>query len=186
MRFKRPVAAAAALFFSISLTTNAFAGSKAFDDYGKGASIGIPVAAGLISLIKHDNEGLLELGEGFALTMAATYGLKHTVHRMRPDGSDNQSFPSGHTSAAFAGASYLQFRYGWEYGVPAYVLAAAVGWSRVDAREHHWTDVIASAVIANISAVLLTDRFRGSPVRLGVMTGEDADRTYGVVAQMDF
>ena len=42
----------------------------------------------------------------------------------------------------------IQKRYGWHYGVPAYMAATYVGWSRIDNDEHYWEDVIAGAVIA--------------------------------------
>ncbi|RMF07697.1 MAG: phosphatase PAP2 family protein [Alphaproteobacteria bacterium] len=162
------------------------AGSDAFTTYGDIASWGVPVAAGVISMVKEDNDGLLQLGTGFALSMAATYGLKKTVNRTRPDGSDDESFPSGHTARAFAGASYLHYRYGLKYGVPAYILSAAVGASRVDADKHHWTDVIASAVLTNLVALAVTDRFEDSAVEVGLMMGEDEDNTYGVAARLRF
>ena len=42
--------------------------------------------------------------------------------------------PSIHSAVAFAGASYIQRRYGWKFGAPAYALAVDVGWSRIGAR----------------------------------------------------
>ena len=39
----------------------------------------------------------------FTVNAGVTYALKHTVHSTRPDGTDNRSFPSGHTSIAFCG-----------------------------------------------------------------------------------
>ena len=39
------------------------------------------------------------------------------------------SFPSGHTSAAFTGAAFMDYKYGLKYGLPAYILASFVGWS---------------------------------------------------------
>ena len=47
----------------------------------------------------------------FGLNAGVTYGLKHTIHKMRPDGTDNRSFPSGHTSIAFCGATNLMHEY---------------------------------------------------------------------------
>ncbi len=71
----------------------------------------------------NDGEGLLQLTEGAVYTALATHTLKFAVNKERPDGGD-YSWPSGHTSAAMQGAAYLQFRYGWEYGVPAYAGAS--------------------------------------------------------------
>nr|WP_279347234.1 phosphatase PAP2 family protein [Govania unica] len=118
--------------------------------------------------------------------MGATYGLKKTVHRERPDMSDNESFPSGHAARAFAGASYLQFRYGSAYGLPMYLASGAVGWSRVDARKHHWTDVIASGVLTTAVAWFTTSKYQDIPVNVSLMMGEDQNRTYGLAANMQF
>ena len=57
--------------------------------------------------------------------------LKVAVGRERPNGQDNKSFPSGHTSNAFAMASVAQLHYGWKIGVPAYALAGLMGASRI-------------------------------------------------------
>ena len=42
---------------------------------------------------------------------AVTYSLKHAIHEKRPDRTDNYSFPSGHTSFAFSGATVLMHEY---------------------------------------------------------------------------
>ena len=72
-----------------------------------------------------DHHGLGQLGLAYASTMAVVYILKPIVDRTRPDG-DGQSFPSGHAASAFVGAAFLQRRYGWRFGVPAYALANLV------------------------------------------------------------
>lgn len=111
------------------------------------------------------------------------HGLKRAVDRERPDGG-GLSFPSGHTSGAFSGASYLHYRYGWEYGLPAYLTAAAVGYSRVVADKHYWTDVLAGAAIANLSAFLLDDPINQ---RVTVLPMLDARKpSFGIVASIRF
>src|SRR3546814_3471276 len=52
-------------------------------------------------------------------------GLKEVFPSRRPDGSDDKSFPSGHTSTSFAAAATLHNRYGWEAGLPAYEIGRA-------------------------------------------------------------
>ena len=136
----------------------AHAGSGLFESYGDVGRIAIPTIAALIAMAKEDAEGLTQFRDISAVTFGTVYGLKRAVDRDRPDGGVH-SFPSGHTSAAFAGASYLHYRYGLKYGFPAYLAASAVGASRVHAGRHHWTDVLAGAVIANLFAyyVVKTD-----------------------------
>lgn len=91
----------------------------------------------------------------FALNAGVTYALKHTVHEMRPDGTDNHSFPSGHTAIAFCGATTLMHEYRkvspW-IGVAGYAVATGVAVDRVRRNRHHWYDVAAGAVIGCASA----------------------------------
>jgi membrane-associated phospholipid phosphatase len=121
----------------------------------------VGVAALLVSSLavpaaKQDWQGFREaafsdaLGEGFALAGKAL------VHEERPNHKDNNSFPSGHSALAFAAATTLYRRYGWEYGYPAYGVAIVTGYARVAAREHHWWDVVASAVFSTGAAWLVT------------------------------
>jgi membrane-associated phospholipid phosphatase len=76
--------------------------------------------------------------------------LKVTVRRERPDGSNTQGFPSGHSSNAFALATVAELHYGWKVGVPAYALAAAVGYSRMVRDKHYVSDVVAGATLGYI------------------------------------
>jgi membrane-associated phospholipid phosphatase len=56
---------------------------------------------------------------GLALDFALTGVIKLAVGRDRPDYSNRLSFPSGHTSFAFAGSTVLARRCGWPVGLPA-------------------------------------------------------------------
>ncbi len=133
------------------------AGNDTLTTYGDIGQLAIPAIAGVIALVKEDDaEGLVQLGLTSVVTIGLTYGLKYSVDRERPNGG-GQSFPSGHTASAFMGASFLHYRYGWEYGVPAYAAAALVGYSRVAADKHYWEDVVAAAVLANITAYIFTN-----------------------------
>lgn len=122
-------------------------------------AVGIPVVAGSVALFKEDYDGFWMFAKGAAYTLAATQALKYTVREERPNGEDDLSFPSGHSSSAFQGASYLQFRYGWKYGLPAYISAGLVGYSRVENDHHYWRDVIAGAVLATTIQYLVTDAY---------------------------
>ena len=85
-----------------------------------------------------------------AVSSGATWGLKHAVHRRRPDGTDNRSFPSGHATVAFAGATILYKEYHQQsewIGVAGYAVAAAVAADRVRRNRHHWDDVAVGAAI---------------------------------------
>ncbi|MBO4965346.1 MAG: phosphatase PAP2 family protein [Muribaculaceae bacterium] len=122
-------------------------------------ALALPVATLAGVLIMQDWEGLKE-GLFTGVTAAgATYMLKYTVNERRPDRSDSHSFPSGHTTVAFATATFLQRRYGWKVGVPAYALSVYVGWGRCFSKKHHWWDVLAGAAIGTASAWIFTTPF---------------------------
>jgi hypothetical protein len=72
--------------------------------------------------------------------------IKLAVRRERPDGS-KYSFPSGHSTTAFATASVLQRHYGYKIGIPAYTLAAYVGGARIAGNRHYLSDVIFGAAV---------------------------------------
>ncbi len=116
----------------------------------------VAVAAGGMTLMQNDREGMVQLVKSAALDLAVTYGLKFSVHERRPNGEDNQSFPSAHTSVAFTSAEYLRKRYGWVYGIPAYGLASFVAYSRVESDKHYAKDVIAGAAIGIASSYIFT------------------------------
>jgi hypothetical protein len=81
------------------------------------------------------------------LGQAYAQALKFTVGRERPDGSNDQSFPSGHAASAFATATVLQRHYGWKAGVPATVVAGYVATARVHDNKHYLSDVIFGGAI---------------------------------------
>ena len=90
------------------------------------------------------------------IIMFASVGiLKNTAHVTRPDGSDNHSFPSGHTAQAFLGAVMIQREYGYKsvwYPIAAYTVATSVGVIRVLNNRHYTSDVLVGAGIGMLSA----------------------------------
>lgn len=84
-------------------------------------------------------------------TMKTSFGVK------RPDGSNNHSFPSGHTATAFVGAHILFKEYKdvspW-IGIGGYAIATATGAMRVYNKKHWVSDVVTGAGIGILSAEL--------------------------------
>jgi len=62
------------------------------------------------------------------------------------------------------GATFIHQRYGREYGVPAYVAATYVAYSRVQADKHFVEDVVAGAAIGIFSSLYLTTSYKGFEV----------------------
>ena len=108
-----------------------------------------------LSGISTRHQRAAELGSALLQAQAVegltTQALKYAVGRSRPDGG-HYSFPSGHTSSAFATADILLQRFGWRAGVPAYVAAAYVAASRLSERQHYPSDVVFGAAVGIASA----------------------------------
>jgi hypothetical protein len=91
-----------------------------------------------------------ELVQAQLISQLLTYGIKGTVQRSRPEGG-GFSFPSGHTTAAFASATVLQRHFGWKVGLPAYGAATYVAASRVQGRRHYLSDVAFGAALGVVA-----------------------------------
>jgi membrane-associated phospholipid phosphatase len=105
------------------------------------------LALGSTFLWKDDTNSTIQFSKTLVGTLALSYGLKLIIHKPRPNNENNNSFPSAHTSVAFASAGFIHERYGWKFGVPAYVLASYVGYSRIKAKKHDGWDVGVGALI---------------------------------------
>ena len=96
---------------------------------------------------------------GLATNAATTEVLKYSIHEMRPDGSGNNSFPSRHSSWAFAAstlASNYLYRHSPWYSLGAQFIATGIGAQRIVARRHYASDVVAGSLLGIASAELGT------------------------------
>lgn len=98
-----------------------------------------------------DPEGYRRAVGMFKATSYATLvttGLKYTVREPRPIDSDwKNSFPSGHSTTAFAFSGYVAAEHGWAWGIPATLISTFVGYSRINDNMHWLHDVVAGATI---------------------------------------
>ncbi len=122
---------------------------------------------------------LVNSASSILISSGTTYVLKHTVKSRRPDGTDRHSFPSGHTSFAFAGATILHKEYGklspW-ISIAGYGVATATAVDRVLRNRHRWTDVAAGAAIGILGTELgywLGDKITGENSRYQVGLSAD-------------
>jgi hypothetical protein len=133
-----------------------WAGPRAWQTAADVGQVGLVAMALGKSVYEGDGQGLRQLAWTEGSTVVATEALKYAIREERPNGRNEQSFPSGHTAFSFAAAGYVQRRYGWEWGLPATVAATLVGVSRVQSRDHHWYDVVAGAALGEGMAWIFT------------------------------
>ncbi len=132
---------------------------------GNGGMVWIALAAALLLGKRTRKFGLLIGASLLAASLLGNLALKPLIARPRPflampevpmliDRPGGYSFPSGHTISSFAAAMVLWF-YSWKLALPATVLAAAIGFSRVYLFCHYPADVLVGALLGSAVAVLL-------------------------------
>jgi hypothetical protein len=113
----------------------------------------------------------LELGT-FGVTELGTTVLKYTTDRQRPNRTDNQSFPSGHASGAFAVSTLSNrnldlmdmpdgLRTGLQVG--NILLASGSAWARVESNDHFPSDVLAGAALGHFLSAFIYNGFMNMP-----------------------
>jgi len=147
-----------ALVSSASFSVDASNADKwdTFTDVGAYGLIGVALA---MPAYKRDWDGFRQAGYSIGSAVGVGYIGKSVITEERPDKSGDDSFPSNHTAGAFAAATTLNLRYGWQVGLPAYGLAALVGVGRVEADKHYWKDVLAGAALGSVAGWLFTDAY---------------------------
>ncbi len=131
------------------------------DDWAEASDVirtALVIAAIGAPLVDGDTAGAIQAGASVGTAFLVTEGLKETIPSLRPNGRDNRSFPSGHTSSSFAAAATITERHGLGAGIPAHIAAAFVGLARIEAREHRLRDVLVGAAIGEAAGLLITRR----------------------------
>lgn len=101
-----------------------------------------------------------DLFRAHAINALLTHAIKRTINRARPDGSP-YSYPSGHTSSAFAAAGVIAHDVGPKWGLVARGGAVIVGLSRLQENVHYASDVIAGAILGSYVAGAINKRQDG-------------------------
>lgn len=91
----------------------------------------------------------------YILVAATTFPIKALINSPRPNLKNDHSFPSGHTTVAFAGAELLRREY-WKVspwiGVGGYAVATLTAFMRLYNNAHWLNDVIAGAGLGILCA----------------------------------
>ena len=119
-------------------------------------ALAIPLTTYGTTYYQDDEEGRTEFYKSYGTNLAMTMALKYTVKEKRPDNSDEDSFPSGHTSTTVNSAVFMHKRYGLSYALPLYAGAIYTGYSRIHSNRHHPKDVVAGALLGTVSAWYFT------------------------------
>jgi hypothetical protein len=139
------------------VVNDAFAPAKYFGDTPEqvGLSLGTYAWGRLFDEPKVSHLGM-DLLRAQIVTEVMVEPLKFATRRERPDGSNNQSFPSGHAAVTFAGATVLERHLGWKHSLAAYVVATYVAMSRLHDNRHYLSDVAFGAAVGTIAGRTVT------------------------------
>lgn len=131
-------------------------------------TLGAPAIILSVGLLKKDSslthKGIF-IAESMLVNVFISTALKYTIKRPRPfitypyiekaTEAGSRSFPSGHTSNAFATATSLSIAFPkWYVIAPSFLWAGTVGYSRMHLGVHYPSDVLAGAIIGAGSAYL--------------------------------
>lgn len=154
------------LLICICFSYKGIAQKKAIESSGDVILFTLPLATLTSTFIIGDEQGSWQFLKGLILNGAITYGLKLSINKRRPDRSNVNSFPSGHTSTTFQSASFVHKRYGFKYSIPAYALAGFTAFTRLESKKHDGWDVFAGAIIGIGSSYLFTTPYQKEHMEL--------------------
>ncbi len=101
--------------------------------------------------------------ESMLISQGITFGTKYAANKQRPDETNFQSFPSGHTTHAFAVGAWMAMdifhseKYHSNYWMASLPLiySSFIGWSRIDAKKHTFKDVSVGAIIGGVTSYFM-------------------------------
>ncbi|HZP14120.1 MAG TPA: hypothetical protein VFB36_17015 [Nevskiaceae bacterium] len=147
----------------------------------------MPVLAfGKAWLGENDNRGMKQWMWSTAIDevvlTAARVGFNETSWGKRPNGNA-YGFPSGHAGFLYSQTAFLQYRYGWTWGVPSFVVATGVNYIRVRYHKHRWRDIIAAGGLSYALSWPVVSRYDGGVVITPVVEpgawGVQVEKTFG-------
>ena len=164
--------------FSSPASADIFGHSEArfFSNTGNVLYLSVGVLLPLLEDGRQGKNHTLRTLDAFGSSLLLSEGLKLTVGEKRPRSNERDSFPSGHTTAAFSVAT-MESAFHPKQAALWYAGATLIGISRLDLHEHHAQDVIVGALLGYGVARWELSQRRGlilSPVI------EPTERHYGI------
>jgi len=147
----------------------------------------VPIGGLVLTYSNDDPAGRRQYFWSMATSMAVVNGsrlaFKDHEWATRPNGHP-YGFPSGHMAFLGAGAAFLQDRYGWKWGVPAWAATGYTAWVRVDDDHHRWRDIVAALVVVEASSLYFTTRFPDMTVK--PLFGDEYQKVAGLQVEYRF
>jgi membrane-associated phospholipid phosphatase len=155
------------LFSFTNCKGQGFGDNNTVEEVGDVLQIALPAIAFSIELLRNDKEGMFQFVKAFGVNFLAIHITKRIINKPRPKGG-NHAFPSGHTAAAFQAASFIHKRYGFQWGIPAYLGAAFVGYSRDKGKNnrHDMWDVAGGAVLGSAISFIFAKKANSKKVKV--------------------
>lgn len=131
-----------------------------YDDFLQYAPLAAVIGMKLGGVESRSSWERMLVSDAFSASLMALMvnSMKYSIDRTRPDGSSNNSFPSGHTATAFMAATIMHREYGLTrsplYSIGGYTIATATAFSRQLNNRHWLSDVLAGAGIGILSTEL--------------------------------
>lgn len=152
-----------------------------FTQYAPAASVFTLNAMGIKGKHNFRDQSVI-MATSYFIVSASVLSMKSITKIERPDSSSKNSFPSGHTATAFAGAELLWQEYKdqsiW-YGIAGYGVAIGTGLFRMYNNRHWLTDVAAGAGIGILSTKIA---YWMNPYITNTLFGEKKTKTRTMMA----
>ena len=130
---------------------------KAWDHFSDAGRLILTAGAVAAPLVRRrDAHGSFNALTSVLAVAAASKAIKAFWREPRPNGEDNNSFPSQHSAECFAAATTVERELGGGIGAAAVSLATAVSMARIFCGKHHVVDVIAGAGMGITAANIIS------------------------------